>query len=765
MPYINTVSNYLGSNTLFQIVYIYNVQTDSVPYVYFAPGSGTNDDSASVEWANSFYDYYSQAVVTNYLILENDYTLAVSTNVAYSGNSIPDNFTFVSQLNSPFVDPTDTNFPPAVSGFPTNFMFLPGATTNMYSSTYVTLSPTTAGTNLVPGGALTNIAGRAELDSSNTLNISSASIAGVNYLTVRAPQELANDGQARIVAPYSDLYLGSTNGTLVMSNVTVSSFPGWNGTVEAWSTSFQFPTTNTPAATSTNSSSTNTTSTVTTVTNYYEVLVVYSDLSPVFNAQHQDVALYASNNVIISDSMTVFRSFTTTATNLVVTTNDITSGALAPQGNLYIAPLEYSWAQSTPNLSTLTNYGQISTANLTSFGSSAVPYLAFVNFGDVYNGGGTVVHAQYFENDGSIDAGSGSFSLYAGLSYLTNGFINAGGSVSLTANSMVLGNQQIFVSQGLNFAATNLLTDTGVTSGNSFNLGSGYAGFGAVAGFSLTAKPTVGDLLGSQIYASSPGAVLKNVWAGIDYGVSTLGYSNNEAVGQLTLDSTLSGVHVGKFSFSSAGGKNAIYIDSLQFADLATNGVNSGFDFSQYITINTNMMIYFADAMANGVDISAQIDSASLSGKNNGRLRWVSSYSGFFSSVLVTNSDGSTMYVNAALAQSTVFDSNGNGIPNADDPTPFFSTGDVNFTARSTNAPAPSTLLDWHSIPAATNVIYYSTNLIDPDWMILTNFVNATNVPPVNGWPITNLVAIPINPLQPQFYKIAVIPNNQFYGQ
>jgi len=136
-------------------------------------------------------------------------------------------------------------------------------------------------------------------------------------------------------------------------------------------------------------------------------------------------------------------------------------------------------------------------------------------------------------------------------------------------------------------------------------------------------------------------------------------------VGQLTLDSTLSGVHVGKFSFSSAGGKNAIYIDSLQFADLATNGVNSGFDFSQYITINTNMMIYFADAMANGVDISAQIDSASLSGKNNGRLRWVSSYSGFFSSVLVTNSDGSTMYVNAALAQSTVFDSNGNGIPNA----------------------------------------------------------------------------------------------------
>jgi len=161
-----------------------------------------------------------------------------------------------------------------------------------------------------------------------------------------------------------------------------------------------------------------------------------------------------------------------------------------------------------------------------------------------------------------------------------------------------------------------------------------------------------------------------------------------------------------------------------------------------------------------------------LNYKNNGRLRWVSGYAGYFSStnIVYTNIVGSvtnisTNTVNAALAQSNDIDSDGDGTNNLTDPTPFFVPGEVNFKLTVTNKPPLTALISWQSIPASTNYVYYKTNLLSVNWQVLTNFVSPAAVPPVGGWPITNIISDVVNPVSPRYYRVGVKPNNSnLYG-
>jgi len=745
-PYINITTNYLGTNTLIQAVFLLNEQSNTTATVNFQT-DGFGNDFAYIQWAGSYFNPATGLESSNYLELIDDYTLAISTNVLLTLNNVPDNFVFESQVGTPYLT---TSYP---SGFPAGFTFLPTTgVTNRYSDVIAELEPTTVGTNLVPGGALTNIAGRVQISASGTLNISSAIISGMNYLNLTATNQLVNDGQAQISAPYSDLYLGSTNGNLVMTNVLVSSVPKWNGTVTAWSSGWQAPN-------------------ATGATNYYEVLVVDSTLNPIFQAQQQDVILYASNNLVISDLLGVMRNFYTTATNLLITTNIPGNGSYALDGELNVAPPGFSWASATPNLRTLTNNGAIRTANLTAFGSAAIPYLSFVNNGLISNAFGAKIFTGDFENSGNFIAGNvllgnGQFNLQAsGTALFTNGTISAGATMSLAANTLILSNQNLTAGDGITLSAVKLLTDTGVTNGNNWTLGSAYGGFGNLPGFSLLSKPVSGDLLGTTIDAISPGGRLVNTWAGIDYGLSNQGFTNNEAIGRLILDSTTNSGHYGKFNFTGVGISNAIYIDYLEFADTATNGVNNSYDFTNFVTIDTNMVVYFAQAVALGTSIAEKLDKASRAGANGGRLRWIPTYSGYFSGTNLVSPNGTTNFVNVALAQSTLIDSDGNGIVNANDPNPFYTASEVDLNVQVTNAPTLETLISWHSIPASTNFVYYTTDIGGTNWSVLTNFVSPATVPPVGGWPITNLVADPVNLVQPHYYKVGVTPNNQLlYG-
>ena len=262
----------------------------------------------------------------------------------------------------------------------------------------------------------------------------------------------------------------------------------------------------------------------------------------------------------------------------------------------------------------------------------------------------------------------------------------------------------------------------------------------------MTVKPASGDLRGTTInvFAPPPNKTVANIWAGEDRLVSNSGFTNNAAVGKLILDPLASS----KFSFSGLPGmSNAIYVDYLELRDYATNrDVNGNFP---ALNIADNIVIYYAQAIVNGASIAEKMD-----GKNSRHLRWVSSYAGKFSSKNIVI-DGKTNAVNAALAQSTIIDSDGDGTPNASDTTPFFSPGQMNLTVTLTNVPPLTAKVTWQTVPNATNFVEFKTNLFSTGWIPLTNFISPNPYP----GPATNVTVLdPLNLGGTRFYRVLVNP-------
>ncbi|MGH7951653.1 MAG: hypothetical protein ACREFE_07005, partial [Limisphaerales bacterium] len=407
-----------------------------------------------------------------------------------------------------------------------------------------------------------------------------------------------------------------------------------------------------------------------------------------------------------------------------------------------------------------TNDGAIRTMNLTYFGFPALPYDVFINNGVVTNLGGSTIYANDFENYGSFSSGINSFTLQSLTTTLTNGSITAGGDISITTGSLVTSNVFFSAGRGLTLSATTELTDDGVTNGNIWSVGGA-----SLVGLNLPVKPLIGDLLGTTItnYAPADNKQTVNTWAGTDYGVSVNGYTNNAAIGRLILDAV--GL-TSTFRFTGAGASNALYVDLLVLDGALTNGIENSYEFSNWLSINTNLVIYFAQATVDGISVADKINNASKNnGKNGGRLLWVPAYTGYFSSTNFVNPDGTTNTYNAALVASSV-DSNGDGHANSSDPAPFFLSSEVDLTLTMTNIPPLTAVIAWHSIPSATNVVCYKTNLNSSAWFTLTNFVSPANTPPVGGWPITNTIYDTINPAQPHYYNVKVYPNTStLYGQ
>jgi hypothetical protein len=375
----------------------------------------------------------------------------------------------------------------------------------------------------------------------------------------------------------------------------------------------------------------------------------------------------------------------------------------------------------------------------------AFPYDNFVNHG-LLSDSGTYLYAGYFENGGVItNGGVGSFILQSQTAVVTNGTIFANGDLSITANSLVTSNATFYTGRSLTLQVTNLLTDSNATNGNFWSVFGGSS-----AGLKLPIKPLMGDLRFTTITnTAQQNKNVVNTWAGQDRGVSVTGYTNNVAIGRLILDAWTNPPPNTLFTFNGASVSNAIYVDYLGFINQATN--RDALGNMSVLSINTNMVIYYAQAVIGGVSVAEKINH-----KNNDRLRWVASYAGIYSSTNIVYG-GMTNTVNAALAQSVTIDSDGDGIPNAFDPTPFFLSTDVNLALTITNVPTLKARLTWQTIPSATNVVYYSTNLASP-WMVLTNFIT----PPAPPYSPINEILYD-NPASMRFYQLGVFPNSVLY--
>ena len=631
-----------------------------------------------------------------------------------------------------------------------NFLYDPSFTNAIVPAIYAGYSAYVDDLARNPSGtAVTDLPGRIIIDATN-LDLSQTIISSQGAeITIHAGNLIDSTGAA-VSCQNLSYNLGSAVGNLNVTNLAGnSSIPGpFNGTIYAFSALW---TNGYPMLISSYSQvvTNNTTNMVfTPITNNVQVdlhvlLLDATGLSSMVQETVQDLILH-STNMVVSDSMNVVGTLLFDGQSLTLLTNLTLSGNLT------------DWNSATaPNLRYFTNNGTLSIPQNAHFGDDRLTnYAAFVNNGSINAiGGSETINSTYYQSSGSQNA-PGGYSVTTSTGLVENAVITSGQSVSFTAVSLTLDNSMITAGRTLNFNVTGNLTDMGCFSGNTLTCNQG---------FNLPFKPATGDLLGTIIQSTAPNrTVVTNVWAATNLGPSAVGFSNNVAIGELILDAQGSNSY---FRFNGTGVSNAIYVGNLELLDYAsyTNHDISG-NIIPTLTFNTNLVIYYAKAtVAGGVDVSDKMNH-----KNNDHFQWVTNYTGCFIGINYTNLvyPGGIIYtVNAALAQSTTLDSNGNGIPNAIDPLPFFEPCQVDFTETLTNNPLPTMLLTWHSIPSATNTVSYSTNVGGPYVLVLTNFVSPS-VLPAGGWPITNTVADPIGTNHLRTYRVLVYPNSTcVYGQ
>ncbi|MGH7942757.1 MAG: hypothetical protein ACREFR_16990 [Limisphaerales bacterium] len=396
--------------------------------------------------------------------------------------------------------------------------------------------------------------------------------------------------------------------------------------------------------------------------------------------------------------------------------------------------------------------GVDSIAATTNIAPASCPYSAIINNGYLSDLGSTI-WVTNFLNGGVISNGPGSFLLNSINTTLTNGSITAGGDISFTANTLIASNIALQAGRSLDLQVTNYLWDGGASNANVWAVGAtnGTGANGLMLPFLPTnTTPPLNNLLGTSIslVTPAPNKQVASIWAGLDYGTNTIGYNtNNVAIGQLILNSQ---APESSFYFSGppdSTTNNAIYVDQLvleNFASLADREGSAGIPTLQFNNNPGagNLTIYYADAVSSATVNGGPLEEVSylLDGLNGGHLVWIPQYVGIYSST--------TNHLNIGLVE--------NSQPGA-------IASRVDFKLAAINVPQKSVRLTWESFPGATNAVYYSTNLVRSDWLLLTNFVSPTNLPPMGVWPISDAVLEPYNLSAPDsYYRVIVTPNSSF---
>ncbi len=583
------------------------------------------------------------------------------------------------------------------SGLPAfNFLYDSAFTNRAVTARYAAYSALVDNIAATSVGSLTNRPGKVSIYAGN-LNLFQTHIRAEVEILIQAAN-LISSTNAVMDSQNLSYNLGSTNGFLNITNLAVPYVNRLQGTVSAWSAvwsnSEMVVTLNNYATTNGWTSSFQSPLTNAVQYNLYVLLVDAGRLSSRVPVTVQDLILH-STNILVSDFMTISNSYLLDGRSFTL------------QGSLNIqTPLQNWTYANAPTLRYFTNNGSLFIPISAHFGDDGpTNYLEFVNNGTISAGDQTINSVDFQINNGTDRTLYGNFSLTTQTGRLTGATIVSGADIQFQANTLQISQSTLSANDALDFTVVANLSDGGFGAGNTFSCSNG---------FNLWIKPATGELLGTTIYDTALGqAEVYHVWAGQDFGATVTGYTNNAAIGKLILDAPGSGV----FRFDGATTSNALYVDDLELRDYATN-----FNGSQVyaLDIGPNMVIYYAQAMVNGVSVAEK-----LNGLNGNRLRWVAAYAGHFSSTNIVYPNGTTNGpFNAALAQSTTIDSNGNGIPNGSDPTPFFVSSQVNFTLTLTNRPPLSVRLQWATIPLATNYIYYKTNLLSTNWLPLTTFNN-----------------------------------------
>jgi hypothetical protein len=606
-----------------------------------------------IEWSHEYTNGFGD-LATNTLYLTDTYganlTNLYFTNLiyapAYTWTLQPRNFT-ISRAQPALFESASTG--PAFTDRPADFWSAGGpvVTNAQYSAYSVTVNPVVA---TRPGTTARNAAGRIEMIAGQVLDLNLAHVETLNYLKLTATNHFAGASNAFVSAPFADIALGSTNGMLKMSSVLVPAVTRFTGNIEIYSAVW---TNDVVIGGETNSS-------------IFNVILVDSFLSEALPPQIFDLSL-RSTNLIVGDILNV-------SSNLALDVDNLTISNVAA---FNLLSYDLHWAESATHLKNLTNQGAIFAPNDLFFVSrnadgSDRPYSSFVNEGYV-DGSALSVASDSIVNPGYLFANYGPISLVAAA----NVTLPAGGELYAPYGDITIACKNLSVTNHL------FTVGRGITLTVTGNLMAGVNNWEVYDGFNLLARPATGDFSSSSVtsYAMDYQEVI-STWAGADLGPVPAGFTNNAALGRLTLDGGLYSL----FTFVGTGpGSNALYVDVLVLENMATNLDGGGN--MEALNLVPGMKIYFGQAFAGSTDITA-----ALAGKNGGAL------------------------VNVPHT----------GPLSLSKPAPPL---DVNLKVSIATTPAPRSLVTWNTEMNATNHLYYVEQPMATNWQLVTNFISPASGP------------------------------------
>jgi hypothetical protein len=585
----------------------------------------------------------------------------------------------------------------------------------------------------VAGASITNLSGRIDIVAKN-LNIEATRMRAQGVVNIRAENLISSKG-ARIDSPFLYYDLGAANGFLKLEGLSQDNVrrfgglssgfgPGIRAWSALWTNYFENAETNAAAAAAGGrvakagrprpqapcppghdpvsstldgmpcdpdpGGGTDTNNPPATTTIRYEaifhVLVVDCNLATV-----QPVGLAGlttrSSSTEVADVMRITDSLQMLGESLTV------------NGELHLSGTLENWRGTNfPNLKFFTNNGLVAVPGAIHMGDDRVaPYESIVVRGTniAY---GQVMKTRNLEVSGRIQSYAGGVAITADSAKLDKGArIEATGDVILTAGDLKARGANIVTrpSGNLVIDVANSLTDAGVEEPNTFS---------ARYGYTLARKPATGSLLGTTFEMNSvkfQEAVMS--WAAEDRGAVAAGFTDNAAIGRLILASETGGF----ITLTGPDAKNGIYVD---YVEISPNVLE---DFENIVTISPNTTLYFA---------SANVPIEELDGRLDGRIRWVSEFTGPNSSVDVLLSDGTVVTVNRGFRDSLTLDTDGDGIANGFDLTPF--DGAVIGSIRVVNKPPLTTIITWSAAANTTYTVQYATSLNPSDWKDLTTVTN-----------------------------------------
>jgi len=578
-------------------------------------------------------------------------------------------------------------------------------------------------------GALTdatNQQGRIEIATEGKYDARFTRLRSENYMSVKAGHFDYNTNTV-FNAPIMSLDLASTNGFLGITNLVPGSVGRFIGQINLYSAKWtNFVVNFNP----TDPTATNTTPIIT------HVLIVDNGAIQSERPVELQLARLTADNIVLDNDISLSRGLVMNGTNVTVNSELIVRGV-----DNTISSTNF------PRLVNFENNGSTLVGSYAYFGSAETPLASFVNNG-IYGAYGTEIHAGYFKGGGTFLTGggfggaAGPSRIYADTIDLESATFFNGGDMTLTGDTLLSGLSSVrigdititaagqeFVSNGALFVdISGQIDDGGIGANNNWRVSDG---------FHLRRLPAGGDFMGTRL-TSRAGRFreIHHTWAGVDLGADEDGYLNNGALGRLIL----SGDRLPLFVFDTIDGNNALYVDFLQLDSAATNVLSS-------LEIKPGMKIYFANANVPVGQLDGLFADEAAPG---GRLRYVPRSTAVSTTVVVNG--GQAGGITQALMTSQVVDSDGDGIPNAQDPTPFDGVViDVELLSGNSSA----TRISWNGAARTEYQVQYRAAFEDADsesnWQSLTNVVTGSAANRIN-------VEDPVGATEKRFYRVIYSP-------